>query len=109
MFGFTQEERRVVLFLAGIALLGLGVSFLSKKNSPLKSWVSVNENLGKLNLNKADKEALLALPGIGEKLAQRILDYRRENERFASLEDLKKIKGVTEYRYQKLKELFFLP
>ena len=109
MFSLTQEERRVILFLAGIALLGLGVSFLSKNNSPLKSWVSVNENLGKLNLNKADKEALLALPGIGEKLAQRILDYRRENERFLDLEDLKKIKGVTEYRYQKLKELFFLP
>jgi competence protein ComEA len=109
MFSLTQEERRVILFLALISLLGLGISFLSQNNSPLKSWVSVNENLGKLNLNKADKEELLALPGIGEKLAQRILDYRRENERFLNLEDLKKIKGVTECRYQKLKELLFLP
>ncbi len=109
MFGLTQEERKVVIFLAAIALLGLTVNFLAKKNSSLKSWVYVNENLGKLNLNHTDKEALVNLPGIGEKLAQRILDYRAQNGGFKSLEDLKKIKGITGYRYQKLKELLFLP
>ena len=109
MFGLTQEEEQVILFLASLALMGMGVNCFVKKNPTLKSWVSVSENLTKLDLNKADKEALINLPGIGEKLAQRILDYRRQNGDFTSLGELKKIKGITECRYQKLKELLFLP
>ncbi|MFH0739036.1 MAG: helix-hairpin-helix domain-containing protein [Candidatus Omnitrophota bacterium] len=109
MFSLTREERLVIVFLTCVALLGLLVNFLSKNKSPLKSWVTVNENLGRLNINQADKEALLGLPGIGDKLAQRILDYRKDNGGFNTLEDLKNIKGITEYRYQKLKEFLFLP
>ncbi|MEI6631546.1 MAG: helix-hairpin-helix domain-containing protein [bacterium] len=109
MFSLTREERLVIVFLACVALLGLLVNFLSKNKSPLKSWVTVNENLGRLNINQADKESLVGLPGIGDKLAQRILDYRKDNGGFNTLEDLKNIKGITEYRYQKLKEFLFLP
>ncbi|MBM3254705.1 MAG: ComEA family DNA-binding protein [Candidatus Omnitrophica bacterium] len=109
MFCLTQEERGIIVFLAGMALLGLLVDYLSKNNLPLKSLVTLDENLGRININQADKEALLGLPGIGEKLAQRILDYRKESGGFNALEDLKNIKGITEYRYQKLKELIFLP
>lgn len=47
-----------------------------------------------VNLNVASKEQMMVLPGVGEKLAQRIVDHRSEKGLFASLDDLLLIKGV---------------
>lgn len=49
---------------------------------------------GKLNINAAEAEDLMLLPGIGETLAQRIIEYRTENGPFASVEDLVNVKGI---------------
>jgi len=108
MLSLTKEERKVILFLIIISLVGIGVNFLGKKYSPVKALTCPAENILKIDLNKADKEALMGAPGIGEKLAQRIMEYRKQNGNFFSLEDLKEIKGITDYRYKKLKELFFV-
>lgn len=55
----------------------------------------------KVNVNEAGLQELIALPGIGEKTAQRIIQYRKENGPFQNLEDLKKVKGIGEKSYQK--------
>ena len=47
-----------------------------------------------VNLNTADREALTALPGIGEALAERIVAYREEHGPFAAVEDLTNVSGV---------------
>ena len=47
-----------------------------------------------VNLNAASKEQLMVLPGVGEKLAQRIVSHREEKGSFASLDDLLLIKGL---------------
>lgn len=47
-----------------------------------------------VNMNAASKEQLMVLPGVGEKLAQRIIAQREEKGMFASLDDLILIKGV---------------
>lgn len=47
-----------------------------------------------VNLNTADAAALRTLDGIGEVLAQRILDYRAEHGPFASVEELTAVKGI---------------
>lgn len=108
MFNLTRGERQVILFLATVALIGTAISFLVKIHSPIKTSVYFNQNIGKIDLNKADKEALITAPGIGEKLAQRIIEYRKQKGGFVSLEDLKNVKGITNYRYERLKESFFV-
>ena len=47
-----------------------------------------------VNLNTADAEALTALPGIGEELAARIVEYREEHGPFKTVEDLTEVPGI---------------
>jgi len=58
----------------------------------------------KINLNTAEAWLLQALLGIGETLAQRIIDYRNENGPFQQIEDLKKVEGIGPARFEKLKD-----
>lgn len=58
---------------------------------------------GKLNVNQATKENLMELPGIGEVLSQRILDYRDENGEFKSVEDLKNVEGIGDKKFEDMK------
>ncbi len=48
----------------------------------------------KIDINRAEPWLLEALPGIGEVLAQRIVDYRSENGPFRTIEDLLKVSGI---------------
>ena len=57
---------------------------------------------GPLNINTASKADLMTLPGIGEVLAQRILDYRKTNGSFQSPAELMYIEGIGEQRLEEL-------
>ncbi len=58
-----------------------------------------------VNLNTAGVEELVRLPGVGEKTARAILDYRDQNGPFRSVDDLLAVKGIGEKKLQKLREL----
>jgi competence protein ComEA len=56
----------------------------------------------KVNINTAESWLLEALPGIGEVLARRIIDYRSENGPFIEIEDLKMVEGIGTATFDKL-------
>lgn len=60
---------------------------------------------GKININTASLEELDTLPGIGPSIAQRIIDHRTTHGPFRSREDLQKVSGIGEKRYEQLKDL----
>ena len=104
MLNLSNDERKVILFLTTVALLGLGVNLLAKQFGPERSLASFSENLGKINLNKADKKLLIGISGIGEKLAQRIIEFRDKQGGFSGIEELKNIKGITETKLNQIKD-----
>ena len=57
----------------------------------------------KININRAEPWLLEALPGIGEVLAQRIVDYCNENGSFRRIEDLLKVSGIGPATFEKIK------
>lgn len=74
----------------------------SSDNSDTSGTVSAQEN-GKISLNKATKEELMSLPGIGETKAQAILDYRNRYNGFVSIEEITQVKGIGESTFNKIK------
>jgi comEA protein len=58
---------------------------------------------GSVDLNSASRTELVALPGIGSTMAERIVLYRKEHGRFASNEELMNVKGIGKIKFQKLK------
>lgn len=67
--------------------------------------VQKEENTSKIiNINTASKEELMTLKGIGESKALAIIQYREEHGLFNSIEDIKKIKGIGEKMFDKIKD-----
>jgi len=58
-----------------------------------------------ININTATKEQLKTLPGVGDVIAQRIIDYRTEYGNFKNTSQIKNVKGIGEKTYSEIKEL----
>lgn len=59
---------------------------------------------GKININTADKEALMTLTGIGEAKANTIIEYRKTNGNFKTIEDIKNVSGLGDIMFEKIKD-----
>jgi competence protein ComEA len=60
---------------------------------------------GKVNLNTATLDQLESLPGIGEVLGQRILDYRQQHGPFKAVDDLLNVSGIGPSHLADMKDL----
>ncbi len=57
-----------------------------------------------VDINSADAVAFEELPGVGPALAKRIVDYRDKNGLFKSKEDIKKVNGIGDAKFDEIKE-----
>lgn len=92
----TQRRSRAGagLLLACLALIAV---------APLAAVAAQTAPETKVDINRAGAEELTALPGIGETMARRIVDFRKEHGPFERVEDLLKVKGIGEKSFQKLR------
>jgi DNA uptake protein and related DNA-binding proteins len=61
-----------------------------------------------IDLNAATLADLMKIPGIGEKTAQAILDFRQENDGFSYVEDLLSVSGIGQVRLEAMKLLVYV-
>lgn len=131
---FTREEIIIILFILSFTFLGIGIksykTFISKnqffdkfENRSLDSiLVAVfseekvdNIDLGKskeekvlqpksININEAGLEELALLPGIGEKTAQKIIEYRTKFGSFKKIEDIMNVPRIGSRTFENIKE-----
>ena len=66
------------------------------------------EVLERIDMNSASIEELQRLPGIGPKIAHRIIEYRKKGGCFKSLEELKKVRGIGEKKLKRIKPLIYI-
>ena len=62
------------------------------------------ETIGKIDINTATADQLQLLPGIGESLSQRIIDYREEQGDFTTIEELMNVSGIGEKKFANIKD-----
>lgn len=76
-----------------------------KESEPERAEVLAEKSV---NINSADIATLCLLPGIGEKTARKIIDFRNSKGKFESVEDIKRIKGIGDKKFEMLVKFIFV-
>ena len=78
--------------------------FMALALSTLAQGLWVVSALAAVNINTATQDEFIALhKGLGPAKAQAIIDYRKANGPFKSVDDLKHVKGIGAKRLEKLR------
>lgn len=81
---------------------------LSSSGNLYNSSFSTNSSTNSsnlININTASQKELEELPGIGPTLSQRIIEYREKNGYFQAIEDIKKVSGIGDKKFEAIKDL----
>lgn len=79
------------------------VSFLPNQSSAV--FVPKGSRVERLDLNRATEQEFDALPGIGPRLAERIVEYRQSVGAFHSLDELREVKGIGKKKLERIRPL----
>ena len=93
-----------VLAICGTVLFTSAVVSASQQ-APAAAASTASSSKAAINLNAATVEQLETLPGIGRKVAERIIEQRTKSGGFKRIEDLMTVKGIGEKSFLKLKPL----
>jgi len=96
--GFTERQKEEIRALC--------LDILREYTSALPEGETVRiPSDPRIDLNTADREDLMTLPGIGEAKAEAIIRYREEYGGFSHIEEIMNISGIKEAGFEKLKDL----
>ena len=96
--------RTVLVCVAAAMLMGTAFAQDSKPETRARQTRVKEASTAIVNLNTATAAQLETLPGIGQKTAERILEYRQKNGNFKKIEELMNVKGIGEKSFLKMKD-----
>ncbi|MBD5470716.1 MAG: hypothetical protein HDR19_06275 [Lachnospiraceae bacterium] len=107
--GFTEEADRAYLNLArnvtdGEQIVVYTVEETANKMTPVSENEITQSGGGLVNINKASLAELTGISGIGESRAKAIIDYREKHGGFGSVEEIKKVDGIKDGLFSKIKD-----
>lgn len=76
----------------------------SNSSSQMSSYIYNSSKTTKININKATQTELETIPGIGPSSALKIINYREENGKFKSIEDIKNVSGIGDKKFESIKD-----
>jgi competence protein ComEA len=92
---------RVVAVALICGAIGLSGTAAAPEAAPAKAKSEAGS--GAVDLNGASEAQLQEVPGIGPSLAKRIVEFRKENGPFKTVEDLLKVRGIGEKSFERLR------
>jgi len=95
--------RILMAAILGVAVSAAAASAQNKATTPKAAATATAT--APVNLNTATVEQLATIPGVGPRMAERIIDYRQKNGGFKKVEDLMNVSGVGEKSFLKMKPL----
>lgn len=108
----STHLRRILVFVISVPLIvsGFACAKHSRSVATLTSEAQMNQNAGRtsserIKINTATAKELEALPGIGKGLAERIIEHRQRYGPFAKPEHLIMVRGISEHRFQAIRDL----
>ena len=117
MLNLTKQEKGVIIFLAGMAVLGLGIKIVRSSGQDLELEIKASEiapvqqNIDQIllqarivNINKDEKEKIVSLPGIGPVLSRRIIEYRKINGPYQKPDQLMDVSGIGPKKFEQIKK-----
>lgn len=105
--GLTQEAEESAINQALLLEDGQMIHVWAKGEVPQEmgaSGVLNDAGEGRIDINSADMQELMEIPGIGEAKAKSILTYREEHGSFQSVEEVMNIAGIKEGLFSKMKD-----
>ena len=112
IFEFSRKESLAAFFLITTLLIGTGIKYATDQHWWLPETEVVDTNPEsiklKIDLNRAEWYELIILPGIGEKKARAIVEYRKEAGTFKTIEQLCEVNGIGVETVKRIKDLVFV-
>ena len=100
--GFTPEADENAVNLASYVEDGQKIYIPSTEENYIEGKELVDD--GKININTAEESQLTTISGIGPSRAKSIIEYRESNGAFKRIEDIKKVSGIGDASFNKMKE-----